>query len=469
MLVPDGVAHAARGVLGRRMDRQQVRPILPALLAGAFALALGGCQHRQEAPPAPAPAGAAAAGDDGLQLERVVMLMRHGVRPPTKPTVGPPGTADKPWPKWGAGFGELTRHGYDAVKLLGDWDRVHWESLGLLPADRCLDKTELAMEASYKSRTQDTARALAEGMMPGCPVSIPHPAGEEDDVLFHPLATGKIAFDAADALARARARMPAGGMVQEVRDHADLFALLNQALGCCTPQTCGDGKARDCDLSKVPPALENNDDGAVSIGDPFSLASTVGQTFLLEYLEGMPMEDVAWGRLDEARIGRLLEFHVLKYKYEARTPYVALRTAAPLVSRMLEAMEGGSKLTVLAGHDTNIAQVGGFFDLHWTVPGYPRDDPPPGGALGFEVLSDPAGARYVRAFYRSQTMPQVRELQPLDEDNPASWEILPIPGCAEPCRLEVFATLARGKLAEADVAAGAEASDVEAAEAATAD
>jgi 4-phytase/acid phosphatase len=428
------------------MGMRHVRPILPALLASAFALALGGCQHREEAPPA---AAHAAAGDDGLQLERVVMLMRHGVRPPTKATVGPPGTADKPWPAWGTGFGELTWHGYDAVKLLGDWDRVHWESLGLLPADRSLDGTELAMEASYKTRTQDTARALAEGMMPGCPVAIPHADDAKHDFLFHPLATGKPDYDAAAAIEQARARQPQGGMAQEIRDNAGLFALLDEALGCCTPTTCGDGKARACDLSRWPAALGSGDDGAVSVGDPFSLASTIGQTFLLEYLEGMPMKDVAWGRVDEAEIGKLLEFHVLKYKYEARTPYVALRTAAPLASRMLDALENGPKLTVLAGHDTNIAQLGGFFDLHWTVPGYPSDDPPPGGALGFELLSDAAGMKYVRAFYRSQTMLQVRDLQPLDEANPPSWEILPIPGCAEPCRFETFAALARGKLHEA--------------------
>jgi 4-phytase/acid phosphatase len=426
------------------------------LAAGAIALVLGACRYRQEAPAAAPPAASAgtpSADAGGLRLERVVMLMRHGGRPPTKPAIGPPGTADKPWPKWGAAFGELTPHGYDAVKLLGAWDREHWEALGLLPPDRCLDKTELEMEASYKSRTQDTARALAEGMMPGCPVEIPHPAADEDDYLFHPLATGKLAYDAAAAIEQARARQPQGGMAAEIRDNAGLFALLDQALGCCTPATCSDGKARACDLSRWPAALETGDDGAVSVGDPFSLASTIGQTFLLEYLEGMPMEDVAWGRVDEAGIGKLLQFHVLKYKYEARTPYVALRTAAPLASRMLDALDHGAKLTVLAGHDTNIAQLGGFFDLHWTVPGYPRDDPPPGGAIGFELLSDAAGAKYVRAFYRSQTMPQVRELQPLDEDNPASWEILPIPGCAEPCRFDSFAALTRGKLAEAGFAA----------------
>ena len=63
------------------------------------------------------------------------MLMRHGVRPPTKPQVTPEGTHPQPWPSWDAGYGELTGHGYDAIRLLGQWDRRNWVARGLLPAE----------------------------------------------------------------------------------------------------------------------------------------------------------------------------------------------------------------------------------------------------------------------------------------------------------------------------------------------
>jgi 4-phytase/acid phosphatase len=115
---------------------------------------------------------------------------------------------------------------------------------------------------------------------------------------------------------------------------------------------------------------------------------------------------------------------------------------------MLKAMRQGPKLTVLAGHDTNIADLGGFLDLHWQVPSYPRDNAPPGGALGFEVLSAASGKQFVRAFYRAQTMDQVRELRPLSDANPASYEYLPIPGCASLCPLEEFDRMVHSKLVE---------------------
>ncbi|HXD36903.1 MAG TPA: histidine-type phosphatase [Rhodanobacter sp.] len=409
------------------------------LLVAALALAgLGGCaQPTPGAPSIAASTTAPAAASSTLKLERVVMLMRHGVRPPTKPQVTPKGSNPQPWPQWSAGYGELTGHGYDAVRLLGRWDRLNWAARGLLPATGCPAAKEVEVAASSKSRTQDTARALVEGLAPGCGIHVAFPA-KADDVEFHPLQTHAMALDADKALAAVQALMPPGGMAAEVRAQAPLFALLNQAMGC-TP-----GAA--CDLSKMPAGLDRNDDERPKIGDPFGIASTASQTFLLEYLQGMPMKDVAWGHLDREQIGRLLEFHALKFRYEGRAPYVAARAASPLAARMLGAVEHGPKLTVLVGHDTNIADLGGMLDLHWQVPDYPRDDPPPGGAIGFEVLANPAGQQFVRAFYRAQTMDQVRELQQLDAANAPSYTYLPIPGCAERCPIADFEKIVSAKL-----------------------
>jgi 4-phytase/acid phosphatase len=422
----------------------------PRLLAGSLLLAgLGGCSQAPDtAAPAPAPASteataataSQAAPDSDLKLQRVVMLMRHGVRPPTKPQVTPDGTHPKPWPKWSVDFGELTPHGYDAVRLLGQWDRANWASRGLLPATGCPAKGEIEVAASSKSRTQDTARALVEGMAADCGIKVTFPASKKDDVEFHPLEAGAVAMDAHKARQAVEARLPVGGMAAEVKAHAPLFALLNQAMGC-TPDT-------SCDISKMPAGLEHEDGDRPHVGAPFGIASTASQTFLLEYLEGMPMKDVAWGNLTREQIGTLLQFHALKFQYQGRTPYIAVRAATPLAARMLAAAEHGPRLTVLVGHDTNIADLGGMLDLHWQVPGYPRDDPPPAGAVGFEVLADPSGAQFVRAFYRSQTMDQVRELQKLDATNAPSYEYLPIPGCAERCPLADFERIVSAKLVE---------------------
>ncbi|RYG13147.1 MAG: histidine-type phosphatase [Burkholderiales bacterium] len=378
-----------------------------------------------------------------LKLERVVMLMRHGVRPPTKAQVVPDGMHDQPWPTWQVGFGELTQHGYDAVRLVGEWDRTRWASRGLLPAQGCPAKASIEIAASSKSRAQATARALIEGMVPGCGIEADFPASPDEDSEFHPLESGAMPIDADEALRAVAALAPPGGLPAEVAAHAKQFALLDAALGCT-----GARAATGCRLSDIPPALVRIDDDRPDVGAPFGIASTASQTFLLEYLEGMPMQDVAWGRLTRAQIEDVLQLHTLKFYYEGRAPYVAARAASPLAARMLTAMEHGPKLTVLVGHDTNIGDLGGLLDLHWKVPSYPRDNPPPGGALGFEVLADPSGKKFVRAFYRSQTMDQVRELQPLTASNAPAYQYLTIPGCAEPCPLMDFAKIVRSKQVE---------------------
>ncbi|RZJ44360.1 MAG: histidine-type phosphatase [Brevundimonas sp.] len=407
------------------------------LLSLVLVVGLGGCASTPSASPAPG----------ALKLERVVMLMRHGVRPPTKAMVTPEGVADRPWPAWSVDYGLLTPHGYDAIRLLGVWDRQNWAARGLLPTEGCPAAGDIAVAASAKSRTQETAKALIEGMAPDCGLTASFPASPDDDVEFHPIDAHAMPIDPDEAVRAVEALAPAGGMAAEVARQAELLSLIQRALGCCTPAWCADkGLAAGCSLTQVQPGVVRNEDDRPDVGEPFGMVSTVAQTFLLEYLEGMPMSDVAWGRLSRADIERLLELHSLKFYYEGRSPYVAARAASPLATRMLTAMERGPKLTVLAGHDTNIADLGGFLDLHWEVKSYPRDNPPPGGALGFEVLSNASGQRYVRAFYRAQTMDQVRELQPLTATNPADYQYLPIPGCAEPCRLETFDALVRSRL-----------------------
>jgi 4-phytase/acid phosphatase len=147
----------------------------------------------------------------------------------------------------------------------------------------------------------------------------------------------------------------------------------------------------------------------------------------------------------------MLNFHPIKFLYETRAPYVAQRAAAPIAQRIVDALDApGGKLILLVGHDTNIAALGGFMDMHWTAADYPRDDPPPGGALAFELLTDATGAKFVKAFYQAQSMDQLRNLTPLTLASPPAQSYLPITGCTTsgdtPCPLAKFQALIRTKL-----------------------
>lgn len=393
---------------------------------------------------------AAPAAKPALKLERVVMLMRHSVRPPTKAAVTPPGYAAQPWGKWSTEFGELTPHGAEGARLMGVYDRAFFAGRGLFPAKGCPKAGDISAYASGKSRAIDTARNFAEGMFPGCGVPVTHPADENNDPVFHPLDTADGAINGARAKAAAEARLPKGGLAELAASHRAEFDTLQRVLGCCAPPVC---PTTGCRMAEVPAEIVGNKADGPDLGGVMGVASTASQTVLLEYLEGKPMAEVGWGRASKADIQQMLRFHTTKYIYEARTPYVAERVAAPIARKILDAMNGApgtGKLTLLAGHDTNIAMLGGMLDLHWTPADYPRDDPPPGGALGFEVLRDAKGARFVRAFYQAQSMDQLRNLTPLSLSNPPAYNYLPITGCTtradQLCPLPKFQSIVQAKL-----------------------
>ncbi|WP_019515148.1 histidine-type phosphatase [Sphingomonas sp. Mn802worker] len=388
----------------------------------------------------------------GETVERVVMVMRHGVRPSTKFPATPVGTTREPWSAWSSEAGDLTPHGAAAVRLLGAYDRGLLVQQGLLPATGCAGIGTISAWASGASRAIKTGHAFLETLQPGCQVALDHPASEDEDETFHPADAG-LAIDGEKALAAALRIAPAGGIDAEVARNADAFRVLERVVGCCPDKSCDTGTNKN--VAPAPcTAAERRSRLVAEAGDKpdmkgaLSFASTAGQTILLQYLEGMPMAQVGWGRASAADIRTMLRFHPIKFRYETRPPYVAQRLAAPLARRILDAVAGKSgKVTLLFGHDTNLAALGGFYDLHWTMADYPADDIAPGGAIGFEVVRAHDGQRYVRAFSQAQLMDQVRGLTPLTAAQAPDRRIIAIPGCgADRCTLEAFEQLTTDKL-----------------------
>jgi 4-phytase/acid phosphatase len=384
---------------------------------------------------APAVAHAAPDPTDGLKLERVVMVMRHSVRPPTKAQATPAGATAQPWSSWTTPYGDLTPHGAEGARLMGAYYRTFLGARGILPSQGCAQAGDIVAWASSKPRAIKTAEAFVEGLQPGCGLKVARPDSEETDVVFHPASI----IDGDLALKASWRQKP--GIAAETKAMAKEFAILKRVLGV--------------DIGKRPSTLEAAKDDNASLEGALGIASTAGQTVLLEYVEGKPMDQVGWGRASKADIQALLRFHTVKFRYEVGNPYVAQRYAAPVAAEIFKALNGEAgtgKLTLLVGHDTNIAALRGFLDAHFTAADYPQDDPPPGGAMGFELVRDAKGEAFVRAFYTAQTMDQLRELQPLTVANPPAYAYFPIPGCgvkgeATLCPLATFQRIVGAKLA----------------------
>jgi 4-phytase/acid phosphatase len=390
----------------------------------------------------------------GLKVERVVMLMRHGIRPPTKALVTPPGVASEDWPDWSTPWGELTSHGYQAIVRLAGYDRAVWTKDGMLPADHCPGAGEVVVWSDSDQRTIRTGDAMVEGLFNGCNIVNGHLPQGQTDRLFSPLGDAN-AMDAAAALAAVTAEV--GPVMAVQRAHGKEWDALQRVLGCCAPPICAEaGLAAGCRLADLPSTLVfDAGDSRPKLTGPLGYGPTAAQVLMLEYVEGRPMNEVGWGRAGPADIETIMTIHSLKGDLVQHPFFVGARGASPLARRMLAALESGeanaARLTILVGHDTNIVDLSGLLRFNWKMDSYPANNPPPGGGVGFELLRSPDGRRFVRTFYRAQTMDQMRNLTALGLETPASRQVLKIPGCSYGdddtiCTLDVFAALVRSKL-----------------------
>ena len=102
-----------------------------------------------------------------LKLEKVVLVQRHGVRPPTSNNTELAKYAAAPWPAWPVPPGELTAHGEATVRLMGDTLASLYRDQGLLPASGCPTPGVVAVWADgTDQRTRRSGEVLAASLAP---------------------------------------------------------------------------------------------------------------------------------------------------------------------------------------------------------------------------------------------------------------------------------------------------------------
>lgn len=390
------------------------------LAAPAIGAALPAADSADLAPPAP-----------GLTVERIVMVYRHGLRAPLDTEIGAASYARQPWPAWATPNALLTPHGREGMRLLGRYDRSLFTSLGLLAAQGCPDERNIEIYTDSDSRSIASGDELREGLAPGCQIATLHKAPDTPDLTFTANAPGAAPFDGDTALASINAYTH-GGPGALIAPYRAQIGELEKILGC----RAADDQA-GCGIADIPSRLTADRNG-LRLEGPIDVTSGTAEVFLLEYAEGMPMADVGWGRAGIGKLTEISRLHALLFDIYDRAPYMARRTAAELGPRVRALLTdaAGPKVMMFVGHDNNIAALASLLGATFQIPSYGREDPPIGGALGFELLADAKdGQRYVRVFYQAQTLDQLRDLSPLTLATPPATQILS-PRCAQgPARL----------------------------------
>ena len=398
----------------------------------------------------------------GWQIERAVVLSRHGVRPPTKPNSEIDRESATPWPEWPVPFGDLTPRGYELMTIMGRYYRVLYGGSGLVEANICPPPNIVVAWTDVIQRTRQSGAALLAGLYPRCPNPIlSHQADlSKPDPLFHPQPTATCPMDAAADTAAILERI-GGNFGPVTREYAPQLSLMQETL---CPPSAADGRA--CGLGHRMTRVEpSSEPGRLRLKGPIATAAFAAESFLMEAAEGKPWSEVAWGRLaGEAQLRDLLKVNRLQMDLLQKTLPIARQHGSNMLAQIVGALQDGHdfpglqrraepvRLGFLVGHDTNVANVARLLNLGWQVAGFEANDPSPGGALSFELLRDTqTDRRYVRVLYLAQTFEQLRNAVQLDAVTRPGMVEVAVPGCAadlvqNACPLEKFVAVTRAAI-----------------------
>jgi 4-phytase/acid phosphatase len=393
--------------------------------------------------------GQASAQQQDGQLLYVVYVSRHGVRSPTSKASQYDRYSAVSWPSWSVDPGYLTPHGYDLIKLFGAADRASLSAAHLLAGTGCDDASHITIHADSDQRTRETAKALAEGLMPGCNLLVNAKAEGTNDPLFH-LPPSQITSEQSSLAATAILGRIGGDPTAIAGAYKQQLSALDDVLGGC-------GKASPShprtSLLDIPATIApGSGDHIADMRGPLSTAATLSEVLLLEYADNKPQQDVGWGCVDAAKIRSLIDLHTASFDIAQRTPAVAVPQSAALLRSIAHSLEQAAshkpvvgaegkpedKALFLVGHDTNLANIAGALHLDWLLDGR-RNDTPPGATLAFELHRE-AGHDTVRLYFTAQTLNQMREAS---EAQPPHVPVF-IPGCTGndgSCDLQSFLAL----------------------------
>jgi 4-phytase/acid phosphatase len=394
----------------------------------------------------------------GWQIERAILLSRHGVRSPQKSAEEMDRNVATPWPAWPVPAGFLTPRGAELMRLMGRYYRVLYGGRGLVEASICPPRNSVVAWTDIDERTRQSGAALLTGMYPGC--TNPVLRNQDDftvpDPLFHPQPTASCPMDLAANRAAVLERI-GGNFDSVLREYGPLLDQMQATL--CPPGQAASGG--QCGLRSEPSAVLPARQGGVRITGPVGIGAAAVETFLMESAEGMPTSQVAWGRLNgDAELRSLLEIRRLDMDLEQKTLAIARQRGSNLLAQISASLQNGHKfpgllqlaepvrLGLLVGHDINIANVARLLNVEWRIAGFQPNDASPGGALAFELLKDDrTGRRYVRLAFYAQTLDQMRRQTVLDFANPPGLVAVDLPACTrdaveKACPLERFVAIA---------------------------
>lgn len=402
-----------------------------------------------------APTSAMNTAPEGYTLEKVVLFSRHGIR---APLIGY-GSAlaeatPHAWPEWQTEGGHLTPKGAELEKIFAAYFDQWFDAHGLIAAKDC-PADKILIYTNSMPRTIESGTAFAEGAFAGCDVKVHHleDIGKMDNT-FNPIVRSPVddAF-IAKAQQSIDAMIGDGGFEALNARLADSYTALENVLDY--PQSLACKEKKTCELDDIANSLVFEQGKEPKTAGALRNGTGAGDSFILQYYEGFPDNDIAWGKIADADAWKKI-IHIKDTYNDVLfgSPVIAKEAATPLLTFIQNAFADhgydhplvqparNAKAVLLVGHDSNVGSLLPLLKTApYTLPGQ-YEKTPISGKIAFEQWRDKDGKPLMKIEYFYQTGEQLRNATALDANNPPQRVTLHIGGCPTDangyCALEDF-------------------------------
>ena len=365
---------------------------------------------------------------EGYQLQQVLMMSRHNLRAPlaNNGSVLEQSTPNK-WPEWDVPGGQLTTKGGVLEEYMGHYMREWLAEQGMVKSGECPPPDTVYAYANSLQRTVATAQFFITGAFPGCDIPVHHQEKMGTmDPTFNPVITDDSAAFSEQAVA---------AMEKELSklQLTDSYQLLEKIVNYKDSPACKE--KQQCSLVDGKNTFSAKYQQEPGVSGPLKVGNSLVDAFTLQYYEGFPMDQVAWGEIKSDQQWKVLS--KLKNGYQDSlftSPEVARNVAKPLVSYIDKALvtdrTSAPKITVLVGHDSNIASLLTALDFKPYQLHDQNERTPIGGKIVCQRWHDSKANRdLMKIEYVYQSAEQLRNADALTLQAPAQRVTLELSGC----------------------------------------
>lgn len=370
---------------------------------------------------------------DGYQLKQAVVVSRHNLRTPfTWNNATLAHATPNSWPKWSNTGNELTTKGGALEVYMGHYFSVWLRQAGLLPQAGCPEQDSVYIYANRRQRTVATAQFFTVGAFPACDIKVHHLGLPEKDTWESMDPVFNYVIPPQDEAFRAIILKAMNDKFNALNlDEA--YRLLETLLDYKNADACKTEK--QCNLASAKNRFTAEPGSDPSISGPLKVGSSIAEALMMEYYEGFPLEQITWGKtLTPEQWQLLMTLRNSYHEIQFSSPAVTQNLAKPLVSYISHTLrntaENKPKLTLLVGHDTNIATLlSALQAAPYQLP-LQYETTPIGGKVVFQRWSDKNSKQdFLKVEYVYQSAEQLRNAEKLTLANPAQHVTLSLQGC----------------------------------------